>query len=132
MADVITTGLEQGERQAERDLGAIVNEVEHLTAQLAEHTTSYEGLREDQTWIKQRLEALERDLAEIPRVPSELATTVTQSLSELTNRIERLESSATEDEEEHTRAPRRERESDEDERRDDKHEKRPSSLDRWF
>jgi flagellar biosynthesis/type III secretory pathway chaperone len=113
MANLITTDLESGERQAERDLGAILNEVAHLTERLTEHATSIEGLKEAKTWIVSHLEALERDLAALPREPGELAATLTQSLSELTSRIERLESSSTESEE-HTEAPEREeRESDE-------------------
>jgi chromosome segregation ATPase len=126
MANVITTDLESGERQAERDLGAIVNEVEHLTAQLAEHTTTIEGFREDRSWINSRLEALERDLAALPKVPNELAT----SLLELTSRIERLESSSIPESEEHTEAPEREehRESAEEPRAENGERKKSRSL----
>lgn len=132
MTDVISTGLESGERQAERDLGAIVNEVEHLTAQLAEHTTTLDGLKEDRQWISSRIEALERDLTDIPRVPNELATTVMTSLSELTNRLERLESSSAEPEPEHTRAPERHSDESEDHESEKRDESRPSILDRLF
>jgi chromosome segregation ATPase len=132
VTDVISTGLESGERQAERDLGAIVNEVEHLTAQLAEHTTTLDGLKEDRQWISSRIEALERDLTDIPRVPNELATTVMTSLSELTNRLERLESSSAEPEPEHTRAPERHSDESEDHESEKRDESRPSILDRLF
>jgi uncharacterized coiled-coil protein SlyX len=125
------SGLEEGERRAERDLGAIVNEIEHLTAQLAEHTTTIQGLREDKEWITRRFEAIERDLQAIPRVPEELATTVSDSLTHLTQRIERLETPI---EEERTRPPHREREENEDRNResDERRSENRSTLDRLF
>jgi uncharacterized coiled-coil protein SlyX len=128
MPDIIATtdhALEEGERRAERDLGAIANEVEHLAAQLVEHTTTLEGFKEDKTWIVQRLEALERDLAAAPNVPAELTATFSESIANLTQRLERLETSEDDD---HTEPPARRR-SDEEERRE---EKRPSILDRLF
>jgi chromosome segregation ATPase len=130
MANVITTDLESGERQAERDLGAILNEVAHLTERLTEHATSIEGLKEAKTWIVSHLEALERDLAALPREPGELATTISQSLSELTSRIERLESSSIPESEEHTEAPEREehRESAEEPRAENGERKKSRSL----
>ena len=100
MPDIITTGeheVSTAERAAERDLGAVINEVEHLTAQLAEHTTTIEGLREDRQWITQRFEAMQRDLEAIPRVPGEL----TEAIANLVARIERIETSATHEEETH-------------------------------
>jgi uncharacterized coiled-coil protein SlyX len=131
MAEIIATadhGIEDGERRAERDLGAIANEVEHLAAQLVEHTTTLEGFKEDKAWITQRFEAIERDLIAIPNVPAELTSTITQSLANLTSRLEHLESTALEPE---TKAPARrdESRSDEEEHRE---EKRPSILDRLF
>jgi uncharacterized coiled-coil protein SlyX len=129
--DVIATtdhGLEEGERRAERDLGAIANEVEHLAAQLVDHTTTIDGIKEDKTWILQRFEAIERDLAAIPNVPNELMTTFSESLANLTTRLERLEATALDEPE--TKAPKRdERRSDEDDR---PAEKRPNILDRLF
>jgi uncharacterized coiled-coil protein SlyX len=130
MADVTLSteqGLEEGERRTERDLGAIVNEVEHLAAQLVEHTTTIQGLREDREWITRRFEAIERDLQATPRVPEELASTVSESLAHLTNRIERLETPI---EEERTRAPRH-REENEDRSResDERKDESPSILD---
>jgi chromosome segregation ATPase len=120
-------GLEEGERRAERDLGAIANEVEHLAAQLVDHTTTIDGIKEDKAWILQRFEAIERDLAAIPKLPEELTATFSESLANLTSRIERLEATATEPE---TRAPSRsDRTSDEEDRRE---EKRPNILDRLF
>jgi uncharacterized coiled-coil protein SlyX len=129
--DVIATtdhGLEEGERRAERDLGAIANEVEHLAAQLVDHTTTIDGIKEDKTWILQRFEAIERDLAAIPNVPNELMTTFSESLANLTTRLERLEATALDEPE--TKPPKRdERRSDEDDR---PAEKRPNILDRLF
>jgi DNA repair exonuclease SbcCD ATPase subunit len=134
VTEIITStehGIEEGERRAERDLGAIANEVEHLAASLAEHTTTIQGLREDREWITRRFEQIERDLIAIPRVPEELASTVSESLAHLTNRVERLETPL---EEERTRAPQRERESDEDRSResDERKEKSRSTLDHLF
>lgn len=132
MPDIIATtdhGIEEGERRAERDLGAIANEVEHLAAQLVDHTTTIDGIKEDKVWMLQRFEAIERDLAAIPNVPNELATTFSESLAHLTQRIEALEATAIDDEPE-TKAPKRdEQRSDEDDRRQ---EKRPNILDRLF
>jgi uncharacterized coiled-coil protein SlyX len=129
--DVIATtdhGLEEGERRAERDLGAIANEVEHLAAQLVDHTTTIDGIKEDKTWMIQRFEAIERDLAAIPNVPNELMTTFSESLANLTTRLERLEATALDEPE--TKPPKRdERRSDEDDR---PAEKRPNILDRLF
>lgn len=131
MPDVIATtdhGLEEGERRAERDLGAIANEVEHLAAQLVDHTTTIDGIKEDKTWMIQRFEAIERDLAAIPNVPNELMTTFSESLANLTTRLERLEATALDEPE--TKPPKRdERRSDEDDR---PAEKRPNILDRLF
>lgn len=97
--------MEEGERRTERDLGAIANEVEHLAADVAEHTTTLQGLKEDREWITRRFEALERDLAAIPKVPEELTTTFSESIANLTHRLERLE--AEDDEEEGTEPPHR-------------------------
>jgi uncharacterized coiled-coil protein SlyX len=128
--DIIATtdhGIEEGERRAERDLGAIVNEVEHLAAQLVDHTTTLDGMKDDKTWILQRLEAIERDLAASTNVPGELTATLSESIANLTNRIERLESTALEPE---TKPPSKsDRTSDEDVPRE---EKRPNLLDRLF
>jgi chromosome segregation ATPase len=134
MSDVTLStgdGLEDGERRAERDLGAIANEVEHLAASITEHATTIEGLREDRAWITSRFEAIERDLQALPKVPDELASTVSESLANLANRIERLETPI---QEERTRAPHRERESDEDRslESDERKEKNRSTLDRLF
>ena len=132
MSDVITTGVGDAERQAERDLGAVVNEVEHLSERLLEHTTTLDGLKQDKEWIAARIEALERDLEAIPKVPGELETTVMQSLSELTTRLERLENSLTEPDE-HTEPPQRHRSEDESaEDRRERSEKGRSLLDRLF
>jgi uncharacterized protein YhaN len=121
-------GIEEGERRAERDLGAIANEVEHLAAQLVDHTTTLDGIKEDKAWILQRFEAIERDLAAIPNVPAELTATFSESLANLTNRIERLEATATEPE---TKPPSRRSESTSDEE-EHREEKRPNILDRLF
>lgn len=119
MSTVVTSGeqhMEEGERRTERDLGAIANEVEHLAADVAEHTTTLQGLKEDREWITRRFEALERDLAAIPKVPEELTTTFSESIANLTHRLERLE--AEDDGEEGTEPPHRHDEN-EDEHRDD-------------
>ena len=138
MADIITTaegGLEEGERRAERDLGAVIQRVEQLVADVAEHTTTIEGMRENREWISQRLEAIERDLAAIPRVPEDLATSTSSSIANLTERLERIEGAMTDEDEDETKPPHHEHRRDEagDER---EHEngngKRPSLLDRLF
>lgn len=119
MSTVVTSGeqhMEEGERRTERDLGAIANEVEHLAADVAEHTTTLQGLKEDREWITRRFEALERDLAAIPKVPEELTTTFSESIANLTHRLERLE--AEEDDEEGTEPPHR-RDENEDDHRDE-------------
>jgi DNA repair exonuclease SbcCD ATPase subunit len=132
MAEIIVGaehGIEEGERRAERDLGAIANEVEHLAAQLVDHTTTIQGLREDREWITRRFEAIERDLEAIPKVPEELASTVSESLAHLTNRVERLETPI---EEERTRAPHREESADESRESERRHDASPSILDHLF
>lgn len=134
----IVTGAEHGaedsERRVERDLGAVANEVEHLAADVAEHTTTIAGLKDDRNWITQRFEAIERDLAEIPRAPSEIVSTFSESLANLTHRIERLE--AIDDDEPETKPPDRHRdESTDDERRDedrDRNHDRKTWLDSVF
>lgn len=135
---VVTTAeqqLTEGERQAERDLGTITNELEHLASDVAEHTTTIEGLRGDRQWITQRLEALERDLVAIPKVPEELAESLRTAIADLSTRLDRLE--ATTHSEEHTEPPHHrerdeERESDEEGRRDDETHKGHNLLDRVF
>jgi hypothetical protein len=73
------------------------------------------------------LEAIERDLAASTNVPGELTATLSESIANLTNRIERLESTALEPE---TKPPSKsDRTSDEDVPRE---EKRPNLLDRLF
>ena len=130
MPDIIATtdhGIEEGERRAERDLGAIANEVEHLAAQLVDHATTLDGIKDDKTWILQRFEAIERDLAAIPNVPGELTTTLSESIANLTTRVERMEATALEPE---TKPPSKsDRTSDEDVRRE---EKRRNILDDLF
>jgi|SRR5215472_9845441 len=125
-------GIEEGERAAERDLGAIENEVKHLAESIAEHATTIDGLREDRNWITTRFEALERDLAALPRVPEELTTELRETIAHLAERMERLESATID--EEGTNPPRRghddstERENENGER---KHERR-NLLDHLF
>lgn len=135
MGDVTTTtehAIDEGERRAERDLGAIINEVEHLTAQLAEHTTTIEGLRSDKEWMIQRFEAIERDLLAIPKVPEELTRSVSDSIAQLSTRLERVEAT-TSHEEETLPPPRREsRNEGEDDHRDDERHERRSLLDHLF
>ena len=134
MPDIITTGdrdVDDATRRAERDLGSVITEVEHLTEQLADHTTTLDGLKEDKTWIVQRFEAIERDLIAIPRVPEDLATTFSETAANLASRLERLEAMATTDDDDHTDAPKRNRDRSDD-RDDRQEEKRPNILDRLF
>lgn len=93
-----TEGIGEGERRTERDLGTILNELEHLAADVAEHTTTLEGFKEDRRWMTERLEALRRDLEALPRVPEELTRTFSEAIAELTTRIERLETSSSHEE----------------------------------
>lgn len=116
MGDVVTTTehtAEEGVREAERDLGAVINEVEHLADDIAKHTTTIDGLKEDRTWITQRFEAIERDLVAIPRLPEELTSTLNESIANLTSRIDALEAGAHHEPE--TKPPHREERSDESE-----------------
>lgn len=134
MGEVITTndGLEEGERRAERDLGGVIERVEQLIKDVAEHTTTIEGMRENREWISQRLEAIERDLAAIPRVPEDIASTTSSAIANLGERLEQIEAALVDDDEEETRPPRHERETQHDD--DERHssDKRPTLLDRLF
>lgn len=135
MADVITTtegGLEEGERRAERDLGAVIAQVEHLVKTIEEHTTTIEGLREDRNWITHRFEAIERTIAELPTtIPDELRTQL-NAIAELTSRIEHLEAATTHEEE--TKPPHRDENhrSEEGESHEHRHHERRSLLDHLF
>lgn len=125
-------GLEEGERRAERDLGAVIERVDQLIKDVADHATTIEGIKGDRQWITERLEAIERDLAAIPKIPEDLTSTLSSSIANLTERLERLEAATIDDEDEHTRPPHRDehRDGDEDGRR--REEKRPTLLDRLF
>ena len=136
MAEIIhTEEISEGERRAERDLGTITNELEHLATDVAEHATTIEGFREDRRWMTERLEALQRDLEAIPKLPEELTRTFSEAISDLTGRIERLESSSSH-EERTTKPPERHEESeesdDEDGHREEEKRKDRSLLDRLF
>jgi DNA repair exonuclease SbcCD ATPase subunit len=133
VADIITTGeegLTEGERRAERDLGTLTNEIEHIASDVINHTTSIEGLQADRKWIAERIEAIARDLEALPKVPEELARTFSEAISDLTTRVERLEESATHEEPMTEPPRRREREEENDERREEKQDQ--SLLDRLF
>lgn len=138
MADVHVTdgegegGASDAERAVERDLGAALNELDHLAETVAEHTTTLKGYEDDKRWITERFEALERDLATIPRVPGEITTEIASSIAELRNRIAALETEP-EREPETKPPPAHEREDGREGGRDREHtEKRRSILDRVF
>lgn len=130
-------GISEGERRAERDLGTITNELEHLAADVAEHATTIEGFRDDKRWMTERLEALQRDFEALPRVPEELTRTFSEAIAELTTRIERLETSSSHDERT-TKAPEHRHDEEEEEERSEAdhsdHERKQgrSLLDRLF
>jgi len=134
------TGIEEGERTAERDLGKIENEVEHLVKELEQHATTIHGLEGDRDWIRERVEALTRDLEAIPKLPEETLATMRESLAHLAERIETLEREVMEpEEEEETKPPEpHHEEENRDDReardRDERHKRREnqSILDRLF
>lgn len=140
MAEIIHTpeGISEGERRAERDLGSITNELEHLAEDVAKHSTTIEGFREDKQWITERLEALQRDLEALPRVPEELTRTFSEAIADLTTRIERLENSSSHDERT-TKGPEHHHDQEEEEERSEdapsdhaESKKGQSLLDRLF
>jgi uncharacterized coiled-coil protein SlyX len=130
MPEIITTGdVGDAERKAERDLGAIINEVDHLGERVVEHTTTLDGLKENWRWITEKIEQVERDAAAIPQVPGELIQSFSETVANLTTRLERLETGSAEHQE--TKPP--ERRSDGEENREEKPaEKDRSILDHLF
>lgn len=140
MADEIHVheGTEGGELEhsAERDLGRIENELAHLVESVEEHTETLKGYGEDRRWMTERLEALERDLAAIPRVPAEITNEFASTIASLQNRIAALEREP-ESESETKAPPKHERESEREtehteHERDREPEKRHRTLDRIF
>lgn len=138
---VVTTaehGLEAGERETERDLGYALAQIENLISSVADHATTLDGLKGDKEWTTQRLEAIERDIATIPRVPEELASTTASSIADLTHRLERLEGSTTDDNDDETLPPQKHENESENETENggddnDKRERRGIlNLDSWF
>lgn len=128
MVDIITSGehaVGEGERKTERDLGAIINEVEHLAEIVAEHTVTINGVKEDLTWTREHLEALKRDAEALPAIPNTLA----EAIADLSTRQDRLE--ARHPHEEETKAPERDESRDDRESEPDRSEpRRLSWIDR--
>ncbi|HEY2476368.1 MAG TPA: hypothetical protein VGI19_16415 [Candidatus Cybelea sp.] len=96
-------------------------------------------LKDERRSIKQRFEVIERDLSASPKVPREILSTFSDSIAKLTQRIERLEATATAKAE--TKPPTRRDEDQEDGRQAKEDERRqgergrpgpPNLLDRWF
>ena len=143
MPDVATTerSLEERERPAERALGAIANEVKHLAAQVAEYAATIRELKDERRSIKQKFEAIERDLL-ARKVPKEVLSNFSSSIATLTQRLERLEATAIDKEEtkppkppkRHDEDRQNRREADKGKRRQGQpeHRQSPTSLDSWF
>lgn len=82
--------IDEGEREVERTLGGVENELDHHGEDLKEHEEHITNVKEDLSWVKSEITRLEAMILAIPHAPVSLIESLGRDLETLTARVDEI------------------------------------------